>query len=835
MSKWNFAWEAERVGNKNPYILGLHSRRKCSTFAPEIVKTNMNRMKKYVLACTAGLMMTATTTAGTVVTLADSSRVYDLDEVVVVAQNKEHLKLREQPLSSNVLTGSEISTLGVRDLRDVADFVPSFVMPNYGARYTSSMYVRGIGSRLNSPSMGVYVDDIPLMSKAAFNSHAYQLQRIDVLRGPQGTLYGINTEGGLVRQYTKNPMNYQGTDVKLGIGSHFYRNVEAAHYRKLSERLAFSVAGFYNGTNGFFRNQATDERADKSNEAGGRLRLVWKPTERLSFNWVADYQYVRQNGFAYGLMDVETQCTVAPSTNYQGIYKRNIFNTGLTTKYAADWADLSYTLSWQYLKDDMLMDVDYRPQDYMHIEQAQLQNAMTHELVAKGRRVGIWQGTTGLFFSRQWLKTDAPVYFGQEMNAFLSKTIEDYAYNGMLNSMAKRMGSREAAAAVIRRAGGCHITMEMDPIPGLFRTPQTNLGVFHETHLYLTDRLTATLGLRYDYTRHTIDYATSALARLDENVMGVKVQAVVNSLLEHTEKASFSQWLPKIGLTWRLDNRGSNIYAIVSKGYRAGGFNMQMFSDILQAELQGAAQSARGEMVLEHTDETYENIRNTISYKPEESWNYELGTHLNLLDGLHLDLAAYYMQIRNQQLSVFASQYGFGRAMVNAGKSYSCGVETTLRGSALDDHLSWAASYGYTHAAFKDYTDETVVDNEQVTIDYKDKRVPFVPQHTLAAQADYRFDLASGPMKSITLGANVTAQGKTWWDEVNTYGQKFYAVLGAHVDADLSPVVVSLWARNLTNTHYNTFAVRSSMAGDTSCFAQRGNPFQMGVNVMLHF
>ena len=60
MSKWNFAWEAERVGNKNPYILGLHSRRKCSTFAPEIVKTNMNRMKKYVLACTAGLMMTAT-------------------------------------------------------------------------------------------------------------------------------------------------------------------------------------------------------------------------------------------------------------------------------------------------------------------------------------------------------------------------------------------------------------------------------------------------------------------------------------------------------------------------------------------------------------------------------------------------------------------------------------------------------------------------------------------------------------------------------------------------------------------------------------------------------
>ncbi len=766
--------------------------------------------------------------------VSDSSRVYDLDEIVVVAQNKEYQKLRQQPMSSNVLTNQEIGSLGLRDLREISDYVPSFVMPSYGSRYTSSIYVRGIGSRVNSPSMGVYVDEIPLVSKSAFNSHLWQIDRVDVLRGPQGTLYGINTEGGLVRQYTKNPMNYQGTDIKLGLGTRLYRNVEAAHYHKVSDQLAFSVAAFYHGTNGFFRNQATDERADKSNEAGGRLRLVWQPTQRLSFNWMTDYQYVNQNGFAYGLLDMESQKAADPSTNYQGNYKRHLFSTGLNTNYAADWADLSYTLSWQYLKDDMLMDIDYRPQDFMHMEQAQLQNATTHELVLKGHQTGIWQGTTGIFFSRQWLKTVAPVYFGPQMNAFLSKTIEDYAYYGMLNAMAKRMGSTEAAAAMIARAGGCHITMEMETIPGMFRTPQTNLGVFHETHLHLTDRLTATLGLRYDYSHHSIEYATSALTRLDENVMGTQVQAVVSSLLERTEKASFNQWLPKIGLTWNIDNNGSNVYAIVSKGYRAGGFNIQMFSDILQSELQNSAQSARGELVLQHDDASYENIRNTIAYKPEESWNYEFGTHLNLLDGLHLDLSGYYMQIRNQQLTVFASQYGFGRAMVNAGKSYSCGVEATLRGSLLDDHLTWSASYGYTHAVFKDYVDSVTVEGKLTAIDYKDKRVPFVPQHTMAAHADYRFDLGEGAMKSITVGANLTAQGKTWWDEENTYGQNFYAVLGAHVDADLSPVVVSLWVRNLTNTNYNTFAVKSSMAGNTSYFAQRGNPFQIGVNIGIH-
>ena len=193
-------------------------------------------MKKNLMMALVAVSIATSAWADSRLAPADSSRVYDLDEVVVVSQSKEYAKLRQQPLSSTVLTGNEIGSLGVRDLREISDFVPSFVMPNYGARFTSSIYVRGIGSRVNSPSMGIYVDDIPLMNKSAFNSHTWQLDRVDVLRGPQGTLYGVNTEGGLVRQYTKNPLRYQGTDIKLGIGTHFYRNAEVAHYQKLSEK-----------------------------------------------------------------------------------------------------------------------------------------------------------------------------------------------------------------------------------------------------------------------------------------------------------------------------------------------------------------------------------------------------------------------------------------------------------------------------------------------------------------------------------------------------------------------------------------------------------------------
>ena len=765
----------------------------------------------------------------------DSSKVYDLDEVVVVSQSKEYQKLRQQPMSSTVLTANEMATLNIHDLRDASNYVPSFVMPAYGSRYTSSMYVRGIGARVNSPSMGIYVDNIPLMSKSAFNTHFHGIERVDILRGAQGALYGMNTEGGLVRIYTKNPMNYQGTDIRLSIGTRLQRTAEVAHYRRFSDHAALSLSGFYNGTNGFFRNAFSNERADNMDEAGGRIRFVLKPSDRLTLDLTGDYQYVNQNGFPYGQLDDELKYAASPSTNRQGNYKRNMLNAGLNLSYAGDWADITYTASWQYLRDDMLMDIDYRPLDYMHMQEKQLQNSVTQELVHKSHQIGIWKGITGAFFSHQWLKTDAPVYFDPEMNAFLSKTIEDYAYYGMLNAMAARMGM-EAAQAMIARAGGCHITMETETIPGLFRTPQTNYAFFHESHLNLTDRLMATLGFRYDITQNSIDYATSAVTHLDENVMGVNVKASISSLLEKKEEASYDQLLPKVGLTYRIDNTGSNVYAIVSKGYRAGGFNIQMFSDILQTELQNHAQTARGDVVLTHDAEAYDNIRNTIQYKPEESWNYELGTHLNLLNNmLQLDLSAYYMQIRNQQLSVFATQYGFGRSMVNAGKSYSCGVEATLRGSALDDNLTWTATYGYTRAKFKEYTDAVTVNGKTEPVSYEGKYVPFVPQHTLAANADYRFMLHGNVLRSITLGVNMNAQGKIYWDAANSYDQKLYATLGAHLDADLSPVIISVWGRNLTDTNYNIFAIDSSFGGQKLFFAQRGNPIQAGVDVRVHF
>ena len=128
----------------------------------------------------------ATTTfgGGATTIFGDTSRVFDIDEVVVAVQPKEQYRLRLQPLSSTSLAAGQLSSLHATDLRQLSAYVPSFVMPEYGSRYTSAMYVRGIGSRINNPAVGIYSDGVPVMSKSAYNMHFYQTERVDVLRGP---------------------------------------------------------------------------------------------------------------------------------------------------------------------------------------------------------------------------------------------------------------------------------------------------------------------------------------------------------------------------------------------------------------------------------------------------------------------------------------------------------------------------------------------------------------------------------------------------------------------------------------------------------------------------
>lgn len=789
------------------------------TFAPEFEK-DMNRI--FVL----GLMALASVStcyadAENILdesAVADTSKVVDLDEVVVVAQPKEGFLLRQQPLSSSVFGAKELQQMNVQSLGQLSYYVPSFTMPEYGSRLTSSMYIRGVGSRINNSAVGIYYDHIPLMCKSAFNTHFYMLDRVDVLRGAQGTLYGANTEGGIVRIYSKNPMSYQGTDVNIGVGTHFTRKAEVAHYQRLGDELAFMVAAFYNGQDGFFKNSNLNEYNDKMNEAGAKVRLMWKPQTRLTFDLTSDYQYTNQNGFPYGLYDVENDETADPSTTFMNDYRRQMVNTGLTVSYDFDNYLLTSTTSHQYLWDRMNMDQDYVAADYMSLQQVQKMNAVTEELVLRTNNASRWQHTSGLFGSYQWLHTNAPVAFGPAMSSFIIT----------------QWGMPAAMANMMEFNNNC--------VPGDFRTPQLNFAAYHESNVFVSDRLKLTLGLRYDYNKVKIDYNTSAQFDLVVKMGATPTSHKYLSEITANQDNSYHQILPKLALTYSLGENGSNVYAMVSKGFRAGGYNLQMFSEIFQTEERSLGKELKKMMsedyTVSHTAEQIENINDIISYKPEVTWNYEVGTHMSLFDGkVKADGAVFFTQIRNQQLSVMSGNYGYGRMMVNAGKSFSCGAELALRGQAFDDHLSWGATYSFTNARFKEYDDSISVGEGKAKhneyISYKDKYVPFIPMHQFSANADYRFDVKNAFLKSVVLGVNAKGQGKTYWEADNELCQKFYATLGAHLALDMNRVVVDFWGRNLTNTNYNTFLVNSQLTKQN--FAQRGLPLQVGVDVKMHF
>ena len=181
---------------------------------------------------------------------ADTSRVIDIEEVVVVASPKENFKLREQPSSVTLFSREDMERFGIKSIKNLTSYARNLFIPDYGSRMTSAIYIRGIGSRINTPAVGLYLDNMPVIDKSSFDFFMLDIDRVDVLNGPQATLYGRNSMGGLIRTYTVNPMKKQGTMIKLGAtGRTTGRRVSAITRQKINDRLAFSLGGYYSAEN----------------------------------------------------------------------------------------------------------------------------------------------------------------------------------------------------------------------------------------------------------------------------------------------------------------------------------------------------------------------------------------------------------------------------------------------------------------------------------------------------------------------------------------------------------------------------------------------------------
>ncbi|MDY6395527.1 MAG: TonB-dependent receptor, partial [Bacteroidales bacterium] len=212
------------------------------------------------------------------------------------------------------------------------------------------------------------------------------------------------------------------------------------------------------------------------------------------------------------------------------------------------------------------------------------------------------------------------------------------------------------------------------------------------------------------------------------------------------------------------------------------------------------------------------NRNDIINYQPEYMWNYEIGTHLSFFDKkLSADISLYYMDISNQQLTIFLTPYTNGRMMDNASSSSSLGAEVSL--TAKIKRLTLILGYGYSKATFNEYND-----NKE---DYSGKYLPYYPLNTVSIGADYYWLMDSKYLDMIDLCLTYQGLGKIYFNQQNTLYQKYYNLLSLDLTLKRNRYSVSFWARNLLNTKYNTFYFLSTGHN----FVQRGKPLRLGITL----
>jgi outer membrane receptor protein involved in Fe transport len=770
----------------------------------------------------------------------DTLKIVDVEEVLIIAAPKENRKLRELPNAVTLLSQQDMQAAQVNSIKNLTALVPNIFIPDYGSRLTSAVYIRGIGSRINTPSVGLYVDNIPYIDKSAFDFDYSDIERIDVLRGPQGTLYGRNAMGGIIKVHTKSPFSYQGTDFRIGAGTHNQYNTSVTHYHRINERFAFSAGGFYDYEGGFFRNAArNNDKLDKGQSVGGRARAIYLPSENWKLDFNLSYEYSDQGGYPYGLYDKENGTVAKPAYDEESSYYRNLLNAGLNLEYQAQNFILSAVTGYQWLRDRMFMDQDFSAANIFNIEQKQRINTFSEEIVLKSKPNRRWQWTTGAFGFYQSLHTDGPVLFHRDG---ITSVIE-----GNANSVFDDLASMGVPGIPVMHLG---INNESLPVSGSFDTPTLSGAIFHQSTFndLFVKGLSATIGLRMDYEKVKMEY-NSAAATTNFNFsmkMGnpANPQIIESQGLEGNaaylgkESTDYVQLLPKFALQYEW-NKGNNIYATAARGYRSGGYNIQMFSDLVTGVLSNSMMDAimtdpnfsRFSAMIEQMKKELPEVSDATKYKPEYTWNYEIGSHLTLWEGrLLADLSAFYMDTRNQQIAKFAEN-GLGRITVNAGKSHSYGAEASLR-AALTTAFTVNASYGYTYATFKEYATNVKVDGETKEISYNGNYVPFVPKHTLSLGGQYIFRINPGHwLDRIQVNANYTGAGRIYWTEQNDVSQSFYGTLNGRLSLQKGNGQIDFWVRNALDKDYAAFYFESMGNG----FMQKGRPIQAGIELRCRF
>jgi len=706
---------------------------------------------------------------------------FGIEEIVVTAQKRAQ-SAQDVSIAINAFDAKTLKQLGVQTANDLGAYTPNLNVKNSTGNGNPIFTVRGLGvstfASNSNPSVGMYIDEVYLMSNNMMGFSTFDIERVEVLKGPQGTLFGRNTTGGAVSFVTKKP-NPEETEGELNItlGNYETTNVDGAINLPLSDTLAARFAfTSQKQDKGFIHNRLTGEDISGIDRQYARMSLLWEPTDSLTVN-----------------ANLHAGRDTSTSGPWQAMGKRDPNDPTLVCD--------DYTQQNAAGAFANCVDVSgYRDPDGDDPFEGEFSGAVPNEVKSSGGVLNIsWDINDQLNLTSVTGVENLTRNVTEDFDGGPNR-VADNTYDNEMSSFQQELRLAASNDRVDWMVGAFYSTDDNDTTDHFgyadrfltdllvaFDQSTDTMALFANTQWHLSDKIDVIAGVRWTKEETTWDGSTRAVNVVSPtgfaNILGdttnaegdiVEIYGHGEAVRDETINATEATY--KLGIDYHF-NEDVLLYANVSRGFKSGGFD--------------------GVWALD--------ADGTLPFDSEEVIAIEAGAKSTLLDGL-MQLNAAVFSYDYTDMQVFGTDLQGRFRVSNAGDADVRGLELDVWYRPIEG-LDIKTTFGYNDNEFVEY--------RSATADYKGNILPNASKTSFSALVRYEFPVANGFRLAPMVDA--TYKSKAYYTAENTKleSQDGYTLVNARLSLlpDDDKWEVALWAKNLEDRVYYTEAFDSGSAG----------------------
>lgn len=668
----------------------------------------------------------------------------ELEEVVVTARKRDE-SFRDVPITVNVFTAEQIEAAGIERPADFIELTPNMTLVETQNAGNAFVVIRGISQARNSePSVAVLVDGVLETNPAQFNQELFDIEAIEVLKGPQGALYGRNAIGGAILIRTREPGDELQGMVRLGADSGPGWRGQASLGGPIagSETWKFQAALSYMDTDGYINNAFLDEEADPYEDLSGRIKLLYRPNDTFRADLRLSGSKLKTQALYFNIVQDVNDTSLPVRVNNPGQNDRDMYNVSLKLDYQLGGGTLTSITAYDDLEEILTGDQF----DFLPIPESFFFNTLGFDLNQS-----------------QFLDVDA---WSQELR-YTSTAGERvqwivgayYVSTDRFISTGNMVDTGNGVFPVYRQPS----TNPLNPQATFLADAQDNSAwaVFADVTVQLNDRTELDLALRYDEDER--EQTTLTPEEFLPNVPGFP-EGFTGQVREET----WSELQPRVTLRYK-PAQNLTWYGGYSRGFRSGGFNQTGV---------GAVAASTGIL----------GVRDI--FDAEVADTYELGFKGQFMNGrLNTNAAVYHTRTEGSYFFVFLAQNST-QNLGNLDEVEYQGFEFDINARPING-LDLFLGFGYTDSEIKEAADPTTIGNQ----------APLVSEYTINAAGQYRWPINS----TLSAIARVDYQriGDTWWDPANSTVRDPVDLIDARLGIEAGPWSVTAWGKNLNDKKYN--------------------------------